>query len=196
MDMSVAKVRAATPDDAPQLATLVNEAGQGMPLRLWASLAGEGEPAVEVGIARVRRPDGPFSYRQIQVMQLGELVVGMLRGYPLDSPDMFASEASEDSQQPLTELKALAEGSWYLNALAVFHQFRGRGFGDRLLERAFALARNCEAPTMSLIVSETNIPARRLYERQGFVPVADRPMARVGSHAGTARWLLLSCPVR
>ena len=40
-------------------------------------------------------------------------------------PDVYA---------PLLELEALAAGSWFLMAIAVYPEFRRRGFGSALLE--------------------------------------------------------------
>jgi GNAT superfamily N-acetyltransferase len=55
-------------------------------------------------------------------------------------------------------------------SIAVLPDYRGKGTGAALLERLFAAARK-RYPGISLSVSSAN-PARRLYERAGFVPVA------------------------
>jgi GNAT superfamily N-acetyltransferase len=55
-------------------------------------------------------------------------------------------------------------------SIAVLPDYRGQGTGAALLERLFAAARK-RYPGISLSVSSTN-PARRLYERAGFVPIA------------------------
>ena len=44
--------RMATPDDAPALADLVNFAGEGLPLHLWAEMAEPGQDPWEVGCRR------------------------------------------------------------------------------------------------------------------------------------------------
>lgn len=50
--------RAATPDDAPALAELINMAGEGMRLHLWERMVEPGQSGWEVGRQRVRREAG------------------------------------------------------------------------------------------------------------------------------------------
>jgi len=56
-------------------------------------------------------------------------------------------------------------------ALAVDTAQRGRGVGSRLLEAVFALAEERRLHAVRLEVVDTNVGARQLYERMGFVPV-------------------------
>jgi ribosomal protein S18 acetylase RimI-like enzyme len=53
-------------------------------------------------------------------------------------------------------------------SIAILPEYRGMGIGAALLERLLAAARD-RYPGVSLSVTPTN-PARRLYERAGFVP--------------------------
>ena len=63
------------------------------------------------------------------------------------------------------ELEAKAPGSWYVNVLAAFPEFRGQGLGTRLLERAEERARTAGAREASVIVASANTGAARLYAR-------------------------------
>ncbi len=36
---------------------------------------------------------------------------------------------------PLVELEALAPGSWYINAIATYEQYRGQGIASQLLKQ-------------------------------------------------------------
>ncbi len=69
---------------------------------------------------------------------------------------------------------SVADEAQVLN-LATLPEYRGRGYGRRLLLRMFdeAKARGCL--TVTLEVRESNAPARGLYELVGFVPVGCRP---------------------
>lgn len=60
-------------------------------------------------------------------------------------------------------------------ALAVDDTQRGRGVGSRLLEAVCALAEERRLRAVRLEVVDTNIGARQLYERMGFVAVRTYP---------------------
>ncbi len=56
---------------------------------------------------------------------------------------------------------------------------RGRGVGEALVESVTRWAATQGAQRVCLWVTETNVPAQRLYERCGFMPTGDRmPMPR------------------
>lgn len=63
--------------------------------------------------------------------------------------------------------------SLYIAHLDTHPEWRGRGIGSRLLEQAEDLARRVTLQKLSLDVYTTN-PARRLYERHGYVTVAEK----------------------
>jgi ribosomal protein S18 acetylase RimI-like enzyme len=86
----------------------------------------------------------------------------------------------------------LAPGTWYVHALAAYPEHRGRGLGAALLAEAVRLAAETGTPGLSLIVSNTNMEARRLYERSGYREAARRKMVKDGwQHPGTD-WVLLT----
>ena len=66
---------------------------------------------------------------------------------------------------PLQELENLAPGTWYVNVLAAYPEERGKGHGTALLGVAEQLAADAGRRGLSIIVSDTNTGARRLYER-------------------------------
>jgi GNAT superfamily N-acetyltransferase len=51
--------------------------------------------------------------------------------------------------------------------------FRGRGVGEALIEATAAWAKARSFATLSLWVTESNAPARRLYARCGFTPTGE-----------------------
>ncbi len=57
-------------------------------------------------------------------------------------------------------------------SMGILSQWRGRGIGTRLLDALLAQARQTGLKTLSLSVERDN-PARRLYERTGFLTVDD-----------------------
>lgn len=64
-------------------------------------------------------------------------------------------------------------GEWYLDSLAVFPGYRGRGIGSMLIRAAIERAPGNLRP--GLLCSKTNPSAARLYEGLGFKLVGERP---------------------
>ena len=104
---------------------------------------------------------------------------------PLDlvqTPPMFV---------PLEELERLAPGTWYINVLAAYPESRGKGLGTMLIGRAADLAATAGCRGTSLIVADTNLGARRLYERTGHVERARRTAVKDGWDGAVREWVLL-----
>jgi ribosomal protein S18 acetylase RimI-like enzyme len=184
--------RPATVDDAGLLAELINDAGEGLPLYLWSQMVEPGEAAWDVGRRRAAREEGSFSYRNATIIEHDGQCAGCLIGYeipdnpepiPDDMPAMFV---------PLQGLENLAPGTWYINVLAVRPQFRNQGLGTRLLALAEEMARAHGKRGMSVIVSDANLGAHRLYERLGYNERARRPMVKDNWESEGQSWVLLT----
>ena len=184
--------RRATPEDAAAMAELVNFAGENLPVYLWAKMAAPGQSAWEFGRLRAQREEGAFSYRNTVIFETKDVrVAGCLIGYPLprqpepippDLPAMFV---------PLQELENLAPATWYVNVLALYPEFRGHGFGTHLLDLADRIAADLRTDGLSIIVSDGNAGARRLYERCGYREAATRPMVKEEWESSGSNWVLL-----
>jgi len=184
--------RHATPDDAAALAELVNIAGEGLPFYIWRGMAEPEEDPWLVGRRRAARESGGFSYRNAIVLEEGAKVVACLIGYRLsDSPEPIDYTSMPPMFVPLQELENLAPATWYVNVLACYPEHRGRGHGTRLLEVAERLARDTKCSGLSIIVSDANEGARRLYERQGYRPRARRQMVKEDWENPGRDWVLL-----
>jgi ribosomal protein S18 acetylase RimI-like enzyme len=184
--------RPATIDDANVLAELINYAGEGMPLYLWSQMAEPGETAWDIGRCRAAREEGSFSYRNATIIEHDGQCAGCLIGYeipdnpepiPDDMPAMFV---------PLQELENLESGTWYINVLAVRPQFRGQGLGTKLLRLAEETAQRLGKRGMSVIVSDTNLGAHRLYKGLGYDERARRPMVKENWENEGRSWVLLT----
>ena len=57
---------------------------------------------------------------------------------------------------------------WEIENVVVYESVRRRGFGSRLLQEFLTLARGGGAEEIFLEVRESNLAARRLYEKSGF----------------------------
>jgi ribosomal protein S18 acetylase RimI-like enzyme len=184
--------RPASTKDAGILAELVNHAGEGMPLYLWEKLAGPGETAWDVGRARSGREHGSFSYRNATMIEHQGEAAGCLIGYEIaDAPVAIAADMPA-MFRPLQELENLAPGTWYVNVLAVLPAFRDKGLGTELLGLAERTGRGLGKRGLSLIVSDANTGARRLYKRNGYRETATRPMVKEGWVNEGQDWLLLT----
>ena len=188
-------IRPAEKSDAAILARLIDMAGEGIPRFLWSDNP-EGIDPLDWGTKRAARDEGGFSYRNAHVATANGKVVGLLLGYrqpdPYDTGDLSELPAVV---RPLVELEAAAPGTWYVNALAVLPDIQGHGIGSQLLAKAEVLAGETGSAGLSLIVSEENTGAYRLYERTGYQPkdrreIADYPDAPYGGD-----WVLMTKPL-
>jgi ribosomal protein S18 acetylase RimI-like enzyme len=96
---------------------------------------------------------------------------------------------------PLLELEALAPGSWYLNVLATYPQFRGKGCGSALLAHAEDVTRKAGRTTISLIAEDTHEDALRLYRSKGYTEVARRPLVKEDWPVDASEWILFVKPL-
>lgn len=180
-------LRPARVEDAPVLARLVNEAGEGLPLHLWTGMAEGAEDPWEIGR---RRQAGKVQTDTIVVVDEGGGAVAGLTGYAVGA-EPEALDGLPPLFRPMQELENLALRTWYVNVLATLPEARGRGLGTRLLGVAEAIARDAGLGRMSVIVFDTNAGARRLYERLGYAERARRPIVRNGWQTDGQEYLLL-----
>ncbi len=182
----------ASVNDADVMAKLINIAGEGLPVYLWQDMIEGDETVWDVGRRRARRDEGGFSYRNTTLAFGEHQVMGALIDYaqpdtfdpidPTEIPAMFV---------PLLELESLAPGSWYINVLAVFPPFRNRGVGSELIRSAERNEINAGKQAISIIASDGNPGAIRLYERHGYTQCAKRAMVKEGWENPGKNWILL-----
>ena len=185
-------IRSARPQEAGQLAVLMDMAGEGIPSYLWSRMAETDEEPLEVGARRVGREEGGFSYRNAHVAEVNEEIAGLLVGYRLDDPyELGSLDDYPQVVRPLVELEAMAPGSWYVNAVAVSADHRRRGIGTMLMDHAVKLARQTGATQISLIVAEENRGAVELYRKLGYQDRASRPVVGFPGFDHDGQWLLL-----
>jgi ribosomal protein S18 acetylase RimI-like enzyme len=181
-------VRRATSADAAALAAFINIAGEGLPLYLWRQIAGDGEDPWEIGRKRqVERMEASTSF----FIDEGGGAIACLTGYPIPALPEPVADDELDVFRPLIELENLAPSTWYVNILAAYPENRGRGYGTRLLALAEDIARDQALPAMSLIISDGNEGARRLYERTGYGEIARRAIVKDGWECDSDEWVLL-----
>jgi ribosomal protein S18 acetylase RimI-like enzyme len=186
------KFRAATKADAAALAVLVDIAGEGLPAHLWSTLRAPGQSILEMGRERAAREEGGFSYRNATVAELDGEIAACLVGYRLDDPyDLPDLDDVPEVVRPLVKLEAKAPGSWYVNVLATFPEFRRRGLARKLLDLAETRALEAGASLLSVIVAAENERAVRLYARADYGPLASEPVLMFPGCPHGGNWLLM-----
>ncbi|MEO0537475.1 MAG: GNAT family N-acetyltransferase [Cyanobacteria bacterium P01_A01_bin.123] len=65
-----------------------------------------------------------------------------------------------------------ADNSYYVCGIAVFPEYRKQGIGTQMMKVAEAQAITKGFGTLSLIVFEQNVVAKRLYDRLGYAETA------------------------
>jgi ribosomal protein S18 acetylase RimI-like enzyme len=186
-------LRAAGRHDAPHLARFVDMAGEGLPRHFWRDMAPEGADLWAFGAARAARDEGAFSWRNAHIAEAGGEVAGGLVTYRVaDAPEPL--DGLPPAARPLQALENLALGTQYVNVLAVYPGFRGRGIGRALLSVAAGLA----GPAgLSIIVADRNRAAFDLYLSAGYVEVARLPIVPCeGWDCESRDWVLLTRPAR
>ena len=185
-------IREAGKSDCAELAQLIDFAGEGLPLYLWKKTVAPGEDPWQVGRERAAREAGSFSYRNAVVAEVDGKIAGALIGYPISAePEPVDASNTPPMFVPLLELENLAAGTWYVNAVAAFPDVRGLGVGSKLMRWAERRASELELRGVSLIVSDGNPGARRLYERIGYGEVARRSMVREQWQTDGRNWVLM-----
>jgi ribosomal protein S18 acetylase RimI-like enzyme len=185
-------IREAKASDAEDLARFINMAADDLPLHFWQKSVGpDGDPWA-YGKERAARETGSFSYRNAWLTETDGKVGACLLGYPAEDDPSPIDPETPAIFVPLLELEALAPGSWYLNVLATYEAFRGKGLGSALLAHAEQITRQSGRKTVSLIAADTHLDALRLYTAKGFQEVTRRPVVKGDWQVDAAEWILFT----
>lgn len=188
-------IREAKATDAGHLVRFINMAADDLPLHFWRKSVGEGGDPWAYGQERAARETGNFSYRNVWLAEVDGEVAACLLGYPAEEEPGPIDPDTPAIFVPLLELEALAPGSWYLNVLATYERFRGKGLGSALLAHAEAVARRAGHKTISLIAEDTHLDALRLYTGKGYREVARRPVVKGDWQVDASEWVLFIKPL-
>ena len=185
-------IKSAVKENATELAYLLNLAGEGIPKYLWSEIAENGQDPMDVGRMRALREEGGFSYKNARIYIENGSLQGMIVSYK--QPDQHSLESIEEYPKvvkPLVLLEAEAPGTWYVNAIATFEKYRGKGIAQKLLREAEERAVSTGTYTMSLIVASENIRAKSLYEYIGYRFVSSLPVVLYPGCMHGGEWLLM-----
>jgi ribosomal protein S18 acetylase RimI-like enzyme len=185
-------IRPATRADSADLAILDDVASSGLASWLWSGAVARGEAstAIERGRQKFAAGEGEISWRNASIAEIDGDVAGMSVSYPLATVAEPA-DAPNAVLKPLYELLAAVKGHRYIDALAVYSRYRGRGIGRGLMRHEFD---HSQGKVISLITEDDNETALGLYRALGFAEVARRPCTKFSPKQTTREWVLLTRP--
>lgn len=181
-------LRAALARDCADLAVISDMATRRLSSFIWGGAAVMGQSRFEVGREAIRSNATHFAhYPNWQVAECGGFA-GAINGYVIAEVDVSAGPAF---LQPLQQLKAVARGTWYISALAVYPEYRGQGVAAALLAWAEAQARAAGCAEITLMVGSFNAGARAAYLRFGFVEWQRRVFLPFEGSDPEGDWILM-----
>lgn len=173
-----------TLDEGLVFARYLNEAAEGF-FRFWL-----GTRAADIIAKAYTQPDHDHSYQNVIFAEHAEVIVGMALGFT-------AEQHYRSSRRPLKQaagyhvlrmmivsavcaplmriLSTIAEGEFYLLAIAVDKTLRGKSVGTILLDSIEQRAVASGSSRLALDVSAANEGACRLYERRGMTVESQWP---------------------
>jgi len=187
------EIKKASLQDCYSVAELALIAGEGIPAFFWEQARKNGEDIISVGARNLESETENFSYKNAHVAVVDGKIGGMLLAYRLP-----ASEAAEDLGElpqfirPLVELEQCVPESFYVNMLACYPQFRGKGIGSALMSIVDQLAQDAGCHISSVEVFEQNEGALKLYQRLGYNIAESRQVIPHSCHPYTGEIFLLT----
>ena len=186
MDERSITLRAANPtmDDGLAFARYLDEAAEGFFRFMLGRRAGP------ILAAAFLRPDHDLSYQNVTFAERDNAIVGMVSCFT-------AEQHRRSSRQPLKEaagprnlrmravlvlcaplmriIDSVADGAFYLQAIAVDRELRGQRVGSVLMDAFEQQARASGSTRLALDVSAKNEVARKFYERRGMTVESQWP---------------------
>ena len=170
-------VRAANPSvhEGLAFAGYVDEAFEG----LFGFMLGR--KVAEIVASAYTQPGHDFSYQNTVFAERDGTIVGMATGYTAEQHRRTSNQALKlaASKNSLSKIGAVllcfrlrflgtdTDGDFYLQAIAVDKEYRGKGIGTELMDAIENRARECGSTRLFLDAAARNEGARRFYERRG-----------------------------
>jgi len=185
-------IRKASLGDCKSIAELALMAGEGIPAYFWAQSRQEGQDIMDVGANNLASETENFSYRNVTIAEVDGKIAGMLLAYtlpPADNQDDV--NAYPEFIRPLIELEQCVPGSYYINMIATYPEFRGQSIGTRLMGTVAEAATDAGCQLISVEVFEQNQGALKLYQHLGYKVIARRRVVPHPCHPYTGGDVIL-----
>jgi ribosomal protein S18 acetylase RimI-like enzyme len=185
------EIRRAALDDCKKIAQLALIAGEGIPAYFWRDELQPGQEIEDVGAIKLTSETDNFSYRNSLVATINDNIAGMILAYRLKQEDEDLDELPEFIR-PLIELEQCVPGTFYINMLASFPEYRNMSVGTTLMQQVDELANENSCDTTSIQVFDENEGALRLYLRLGYEILDSRKTIPHSCHPYSGEVLLLT----
>lgn len=129
------------------------------------------EPLRDVRLAALS--EAPYAFGSTYAREVA-FTEEQWRGRIVNRGVTFLGFLGEESEPAGVSGVFTADGVADLVSMWVRPSARGRGVGEALIAAAAGWAKTRDYDTLYLWVTESNAPARRLYERCGFTPTGER----------------------
>ncbi len=186
MDQHSIVLRAAKPtfDEGLACGRYLDESAEGF----FSFMLGRG--AAHIIAEAYIQPDHSYSFQNVTFAEHDKQIVGMALGFTAEQHRHFSDQPLKESPgypalrmtavkmllAPLFRiLETIADGDFYLLAIAIDKELRGKGVGSALMDSSEERARASSSTRLSLDVSAKNEGARRLYERRGMTVESQWP---------------------
>lgn len=191
------EIRPAEPEDIPDLAQLLIIGAQGLIDAIYHDLI-PGLPINKIVEKRFHYVGTAASYENCWVAEQEGRVIGKIHAFPADElgSDLVDPLVPEERYVLLEPFETLyTPGSYYIDVVAVYPEFRGQGVGSRLMSFAASQAKAGGFKELNLVVTEQNIRAVQLYQRIGFKIANRSPIVEHELIHYSGDWVLMTCPV-
>lgn len=191
--MSEIAFRPGGPDDSSDFVILIDAASRRICTWLWSLLATQGQSWFEVGRDSIRNhPDEVSHHSNWHVAEQCGQTVGALFGFSVPDPyDRVDLTEVPAPLRPTIEMEMTAKGCWLLQAIALFPEYRGRGYGQVLMDRACEAARAAGHSRIVLQVESPNVGAIALYRKCGFDEWERRTFLPFPGSDDSGDWILM-----
>ncbi|MCP4185951.1 MAG: GNAT family N-acetyltransferase [Hyphomicrobiales bacterium] len=195
-------LRGAKITDCADLARLDNIASHGLSVWYWqtdhsfsqATNISEYD-AIEIGSQRMANTDSQIGFKNGVIALSLNRVAGFATGFSWKQNNVATSKEQNPVLKPVSELFAQCQGGWWLDGLAVYPEFRGRGIGGKLLDDCFRRAKIEGKEKLCLAAEDSNEDALSLYHSRGFVECDRRDCFPYKPEITTKYWLLMEARV-
>jgi len=169
-------IRAAKASDVHEVVVLIM-AAIGELTTLYTGEASS-EKAAPILAQFYAEPGNRFSQQLIKVVELDGQIAGMILCYSGgDAPTLYAPVEQFRSRALQQDVKHPLEAEpneYYIDALAVAPQYRGKGLAAQLMQQAEQDALAAGINQIALLVDVDNTRAKHVYLRQGYEPIGQK----------------------
>ena len=187
--------RPGRPQDSSDLAILHDSASRRVCSWYWSTMAKPGQSWLEVGRERIRNQtelDNHHRHWHVAERQGQGETLGALFGFSVPDPyDRLDLNEVQALLRPMYELEIVAKGCWLLQAVALFPEHQGKGYGPALIGQACEVARAAGHQRIVLQVESPNEGAIALYRKCGFAEWERRIYVPFPGSDDSGDWILM-----